>query len=607
MKHAISAIFLFAMVLWTGCAEKAPVAPPPKPAVTTQPATAKASTSMQAFIPVTDANRMLVDFEMPSPPVKWVAEEDRLTLGASGPPNVRRVTERPLHGLWALAVPIRENGRLVYSFPQTIDLRTLDVLTVPVQQRGGASKLLAAITIADDEEHTFSGDFAAVGSTWRMLQLDLRGATGMDVSRIVSIAIEIRYADDATRATEIITDGWEARQAQRSYVGQRIGAPRSFYVQRNGLRLHVGQVGRFEITFVQCSGAERAWLEITQGDDRHMVVGQPHTGLMLLGQDQLDALGRSIRQTPMPATPEEPTLEPFASIPEHPWPGVISSYEWNLAWYSSVAALVEVKQTAGWADELGRPLATATWHFMIYSTGQIYVQAEWRSDSDESKLSPPVTIALGLNRSVTQTAPTGLQPLLRQLYANSERREFFPHEFQAGNPVAMLAKVNESEKDLYWRAEAGAYRYFGVGIPVADRKGPITCMLLTNLPSMLDQAAAFATYLSPAKIQAKMGQQDRTFPGDRDNDGLVEPYGFQVVRLSQDMAWFTLDPQNRPAYHPAILLSPGKPKPSDKLIVNLDGQQFTDLPRWPDGSFLLLIPYTLAKPVRIEARLVGGE
>lgn len=548
---------------------------------------------------------MLVDFESPNPPVKWVAEEDRINLGSSGPPNIRRITYRPQQGLWALTIPIRENGRFTYHFSEPLDLRTLDVLTVPVQQRGPSSRLLAAVTVTDQDDHSASGDFAPVNSSWRSLIFDIRGATGIDISRITSISLEIRYSDNATRPTEIVTDGWQAQQSQRSYIGQRLGANRSFYVQRNGLRLHVGQVGRFEVTFVQCSGSSRAWLEITQGSERNMVLGQPHTGLMLLGQDQFDSLGRSVRQTPLPSPPEAPTLEPFATIPDHPWPGVISSYDWNLVWSTSVGALVEVKQTAGWTDELGRPAATVTWRFMIYSTGQMYVQADWRSDDE--KLPPPVTIALGLERKVTQPAPTNLQLLLRELYANSARREFFPHEFQAGNPVAMLAKVNETEADLYWRAEAGNYRYFGVGIPVADRRGPVTCMVLTNVPTLLDQAAAFATYLSPPKLMMKMGQQDRNFPGDHDNDGLVEPTGFQVVRLAQDMAWFTLDPQNRPAYHPAILLTAGNLKPNQRLIVNMDGQQFTDLPRWPDGSFLLLTPYTVAKPVSIEARVIGGE
>lgn len=602
LKHAFFAF----VIIWIGsCTSQQPIKPVAVSPERREPAATQAASTTSS--PAMDIQRVLVDFESASPPVKWVAQEDRINLapGSSGPPNVRRITDRPLQGLWALAVPIREDGRLVYEFPGPMDLRTLDVVSISVQQRGGASRLLASVILSDDQGRSVSGDYAPVGSAWQTLLLDLNGAGDVDLSHIRRISLDVQYSDKATNPTEIVTDSWMARQSQRAYTGQRLGAPRSFYAQRNGLRLHVGQVGRFEVTFVQCSGSERSWLEISQAG--RQVVGQPHTGLMLFGQDQFDSLGRSIRQTPLPATLEAPVLEPFASIPEHPWPGEISSYEWNVVWHSPVAALVEVKQVAGWADELGRPTATVTWRFMIYSTGQIYVQADWGQDAGRADISSPVTIALALERSVTASISDGMQPLLHELYANASKREFFPHEFQRGNPIAMLAKVNESEKDLYWRAEAGLYRYFGVGIPAADRRGPVTCMLLVNSPTVLEQAAAFASYLSPPVMRMQMGQQDRTFPGDRDNDGLVEPYGFEVVRMTQDMAWFTLDPQNRPAYHPAILFTGGSSVSGRRFMVNLDGQQFTDLPRWPDGSYLLLIPYTVAKPIRIEARVIGGQ
>ncbi len=571
----------------------------------TQPATQSAVQSAEPLAYI-DVKRELVDFEDPQPPVQWTAEEERVNVspGSSGPPNLRRTAEQPEHGLWSLAIPVRENGRMMYTFPQPVDLRTLDLLSLPVQQRGSSSKLLAAVVIVDADEHLAIGDMTPLDGTWRRLLLDLNGVTDIDLSRITQIGIKIEYAEDATRQATLATDHWVAQQSQKSYVGQRYGMSRSFYVQRNGLRLHVGQVDRFEMTFIQCSGTKRAWLEMTQGAERQMVMGQPHTGLMLLGQEQFDALGRSIRQVPMADKPEDPVPEPFATVPQFSWPAAVSSYEWSVVWSSSVAAMVDVKQTAGWADDLGRAPAVITWRFMIYATGQVYVQADWHTES-ASKLPDPVTIALCLKRPDAAGAQNILKPLLHEIYADSAKRKYFPHEFQSGNPVVMLAKVNETEPDIYWRADAGEYRLFGVGLPQAERRGPVNCMMLVNSPTQVDTAAAFANYLRPPQLRIKLGRQERTFPGDRDNDGLVEAYGFLVIRMAPDQVWFTIDPQNRPVYYPAILICPGvKDAGKRKLLVNLEGRQFSELPRWPDGSYLLQIPYTLAKPVNLEARLL---
>jgi hypothetical protein len=108
----------------------------------------------------------------------------------------------------------------------------------------------------------------------------------------------------------------------------------------------------------------------------------------------------------------------------------------------------------------------------------------------------------------------------------------------------------------------------------------------------------------------RQGELDRSFPGDVDNDGLVEPYGFQVIRLQNGRASFTLYPQERPLFYPPFLFTvPAVERQADDvknshMLINIDGQQFTDPPQFPDGSFLLQMPYVIDRPVQVEGVLV---
>ena len=59
----------------------------------------------------------------------------------------------------------------------------------------------------------------------------------------------------------------------------------------------------------------------------------------------------------------------------------------------------------------------------------------------------------------------------RAVYPESWRQSWkggLPHEYQMGNPVGMLAKIRSNE-NLWWQAEGGGKRVFGVGIPANMR------------------------------------------------------------------------------------------------------------------------------------------
>ncbi len=159
---------------------------------------------------------------------------------------------------------------------------------------------------------------------------------------------------------------------------------------------------------------------------------------------------------------------------------------------------------------------------------------------------------------------------------------------------------------------------FGAGIPsihpdpATPNTSEATCMMLVNSPTGLGMAGAFGQYLEPVKIVMNQGEVDRTFPGNWDNDpyGFVKSYGFQVVRLANGRATFTIYPQERPIFYPPILFTvPAAEREAldvkhSRLLVNIDGKLFTDPAVFPDGSFLLQVPYVLDRPVNVEARLV---
>jgi hypothetical protein len=124
------------------------------------------------------------------------------------------------------------------------------------------------------------------------------------------------------------------------------------------------------------------------------------------------------------------------------------------------------------------------------------------------------------------------------------------------------------------------------------------------------KAGAFGQYLVPPKVLFRQGELDRNFPGDADNDGFVERYGFQTVRLANGRATFTIYPQGRPLFYPAYLFTvPAIERDAldlahSRVLINIDGKQFADPPQFPDGSFLLQLPFTLDRPVTVEALLI---
>ena len=108
----------------------------------------------------------------------------------------------------------------------------------------------------------------------------------------------------------------------------------------------------------------------------------------------------------------------------------------------------------------------------------------------------------------------------------------------------------------------------------------------------------------------RQGELDLTYPGDADGDGFVESSGFQAIRLANGRATFTIYPQGRPIYFPAFLFTVPAAEwtaldlKHSRLLVTIDGKLFDDPPQFPDGGFLLQLPYEIDQPVSVEAIVV---
>jgi hypothetical protein len=616
--------------------------------------------------------RVILDFEEPDPPVAWKdaqaggeegATSAPVTMAAttentaenagtqpsnavatgvapatnlpipSDPvhaPAISRSSVRPNSGLWALKVTLAPGdvGSLFHKFAKPVDMQNYVTVSAQVMHLGSAERSgewRAAVYLVDDEGKKVVGDAYAVTSQWRVAPLDLKTAEeeGLDVARVAEIGLQFVRGKTAAggreEPLEVQTDTWEAQSDSHVYIGNKLGKAKTFYVQREGTRLEVGIVGLYEVDFFQRSGTQRPWFTVRQKGN--LALGQPGTGLMLLDQDQYDALnvGGGVRQD---AYAEG--FESAGKIPSASWPigsGAAersTEWTWECAWTTPVAAIVEVRQEVGPYDSLGQAAAELKWRFMIYQWGEVFVHVEWTKGSGENAPSGgPITWALVLDRTIEPGGgPAGgakdavAAQLLDAIYPASVHEGLttvLPDQMQTGAAVAMIAKTGGAGKNWWWSAGSGK-RVFGVG--VTQQNGPLDCMLLVNAPTALMQAGSFSQYLVPPKVRVRQGELDRNFPGDVDNDGLVEPYGFQVIRLANGRASFTLYPQDRPLFYPPYLFTvPAVEREADDvknshMLINIDGQQFADPPQFPDGSFLLQMPYVIDRPVQVEGVLV---
>ncbi|MCE9529173.1 MAG: hypothetical protein K8R36_24260, partial [Planctomycetales bacterium] len=247
--------------------------------------------------------------------------------------------------------------------------------------------LLAAAVMEDAKGTRVVGDYYPLTLKWQTLPLDLRTAVqeGASVGEIAAVGVSLKYASEPEEIT-LQTDQWALRQSQKTYVGSRTGPPKSFYVDRQGGRLAVGQVDQWEMTFHRRSSAgeagPRGWLEVTRGKNQQVVMGSRGTGLMVLDQEQYDGLVNAVQRVPVTAASIATSRGGGGKAPVRSWPGGPSMWDWRVGWTSEVAAVIEVKQTCGPFDRLGRPAATLLWRFMAYRSGQVYVHVEWNHGGD---------------------------------------------------------------------------------------------------------------------------------------------------------------------------------------------------------------------------------
>lgn len=623
------------------------------PACTPKPDTRHPKPDTHHPIPETP---LLLDFEKPNPPVLWTSAP---TTQPSTQPSTQPAVEiarsslRPNTGLWSLrlTLPPQTAGTLRHTFPAPIDLHAADTLQLAVMHTDNPTRsasFAAAVTLTDASGTSATGDFYPIFSRWQNIPLDLPSltlATGdappIDLTHIASMGMVIKPLGPATHTDpradqplEIQTDSWAARSDSRPYFGQRLSPPNTFYAQRRGSRILVGITDSYELTFADSSTFANPnappFLSVTHGPNHRTVLGQPHTGLSILSATALADLNLHNSPAEAPSASAAAlglgTLNVTSAPFPTPWPaapGGGSTISWECTWASPVAVIIEGKQQVAPFDRLSRPAATLTWRFMVYQWGQVFVHVDWSQESDtlETPIPNPASWVLALDSatltsdpSLDARSPDDAQRLLAALYPTAFRNNVtLPHQMQPGAPVALLAKTSPQMPSPWWWARLDCQKFFGTGIaspPAPAQHSPLNAMLLVNAPAALTQAGSFSQYLQPPRLQVRQGELDRNFPGDTDNDGFVEPYGFQVIRLANGRAAFTVYPDNRPLFYPPILFTiPAVERatldlPHARLLINIDGKQFADPPQFPDGSFLLQLPYTLDRPVSIEAVLI---
>jgi hypothetical protein len=546
---------------------------------------------------------------------------------------LERNSLKPQHGLWSAAVNVTGPGELQFSPNAPLDLSTFDLLVAQVAHAEAPARngqCAARLRILDADGHAATGDNYPVLSTWQPLALDLREASAHDVdlSRIARISLILEPMTGSPLPLAIKTDAWTAESNAHTYLYASPGTARNFFVESRGERIHVGRVGQYEVVIANQGGVPAGvpWMQVLSGSSRREILGSANTGLYLL--DPKFLTDGPPRNTSADSQTPRVNARSLSTMRQWAWPASLSSVppslHWQVVWTSPVAAIIEGRQEAGGFDLLGEPLIAANWRLMIYQGGQIFVNVRWNQigQNNDTTLAKPVSWALLAESKSNATGAAVDSPgTLEAIYPATFRQDLptaLPHEMQTHLPIGMIAPSSRQKDNFWWTRDAlpETRWIFGAGLPPRGENGgnspggEATCMLLVDSPDARTMAASFGQYLVPPKIVVNQGQLDRNFPGDADNDGFVESYGFQVVRLANGRATFTIYPQERPLIDPPILFTvPASEREAldvkhSHLLVNIDGKQFTNPPVFPDGSFLLQVPYVLDRPVNVEVRLV---
>lgn len=627
------------------------------------------------------------DFEKPDPPVSWTpatatetspatqaaavdpaptateptAATNPAAAAPASPAILHRSATRPDAGLWSLAANVTAAGTIRYSPRALLDFSRYTQLTLQVSHTDPAGRngaYTASAAVIDAGGSRFESDAFPVLSSWEPVELDLRAAAaaGIDLAHIAGLEVVLRTTGpQENQPLTFQTDSWTARMGIKKYVGDRDGRRRSFFIESDTGQIRVGTLGQYEMVFsdrgAPVSAAGQAavmpapWLNIfsamtpgagdqdLQSISLEKVLGQDATGLMLLDQAGLDALG-SARRSDSDTASAGPAASAAILRPWPPASATLARSHWEVAWSSNIAAMIEGTQEFGPYDRLGEPSVMLNWRFMVYQWGQAFVHVKWTKPGEDAQAVPdPITWALALDPSdwpgqnaaataLTAGSADAQERLLADMYTPVFRdglKSALPHQMQSATPITLIAPANP-EKDNFWWAQAARpdqtqerRRLVGAGLAISPGPPALTgqadCMLLVNNPDPLTRAGTFSQYLSPPKLTLRQGELDLTVPGDVHNDGFNEAYGFQAIRLSSGRAAFTIYPQNRPILYPVFLFTvPAIERNAldvkhSRLLVNVDGRQFADPPVFPDGSFLLQVPYVLDRPVTVEAVL----
>ena len=339
------------------------------------------------------------------------------------------------------------------------------------------------------------------------------------------------------------------------------------YVRRQGRRLAVGAVDRFELVFAR--GRIRQWFDLLSDPDRSR---------NLVGTGTLGPTPVVVPNVPG-ATVSLDDASQWSGL------GVAVEVHQGLLEVSAVRIVVQGEWRFGATHTLPDQAAPHhRWTYTIYRDGRIYVEC---SGSAAGPSDPPPGLGmafscdgdLGFQRHIAEGVPVARHPD-RPSYTLFHRGE--PHQADLlvvpflPMPIRSLANPKDS-------------RICALAIPrLTDGTFAFAAMMRVwpnDMDSPVQAAPMAADYCQPLPIRVDVGRLVRTDPGDLDNDGFSETQGCYVLQLDGTTGRIRLDGRKRLRFSPIFKLV----DIADRDVwAYADGKLIRNVYRDPIEGFMLI-------------------
>jgi hypothetical protein len=428
--------------------------------------------------------------------------------------------------------------------------------------------------------HRFDHNGIPLTVGWNLLRIDLA-----DLAERVQLNDVRSLGFTCVELTEPVTlyfDDFILTDNARDLLGSAEGAPGSLYARRQGRRIHVAAVGRFEVAFSQ--GRIAQWFDLAADPKRT----EDLTGRGSLG--------------PVPVV--------VASDP--PTPTAVVGPDDEASW-RRLGDAVRVRQQLLEASPV-RVVALAEWFFLrpgteadastpvhriiytIYPQGRIFTDVQCATASDTWRAeNVGLRFSTDPNRgfSAFRHAAGSADELSYLLHARSEPRQadllFVLHDPRQGSVVRGVDSPQDPR--LHTLVMGGEPE-----VPVTRFRG-----LLALWPADLHASGSVepiaVDYCRPAALAPAAGETVETADGDLDHDGFDEASGCYVLRLVSDVCRFEIDGRKQVRFYPTFKLDGSADR---DVWVYEAGRQLTNQARDADGNVIFQVDRIVNERVLIE-------